>query len=214
VRTVDTPVGPARVTTDPAERPRASLVLGHGAGGGIAAADLVALARHLPARGISVLRVESPWRVAGRKVATPPATLDIAWRAVLADLADHLPRGPVVVGGRSAGARVACRTAREVGAVGCLALAFPLHPPGRPERSRLDELAGAGVPTLVVQGERDAFGGPASFPTDERYVVRPIPWADHSLRVPAAAPLTQREALGLVVDSVAGWIGGLLRGRD
>lgn len=207
VRTVETPVGPARATADPAERPRATLVLGHGAGGGIEAADLTALARALPARGFTVVRVESPWRVAGRKVATPPPTLDIAWRAVLADLAQSATSGrPVVVGGRSAGARVACRTAVEVGAVGCLALAFPLHPPGRPERSRLAELTAAGVPTLVVQGQRDAFGSPEQFPTNDGYVVRAVPWADHSLRVPAAAPLTQREALALVVDTVAGWL--------
>ncbi len=208
---VDTPVGPARVTTAPAERPRATLVLGHGAGGGIEARDLVALAGRLPARGVAVIRVESPWRVAGRKVATPPPTLDTAWRAVLADLDAAGPPGPVVVGGRSAGARVACRTALEVGAAGCLALAFPLHPPGRPEQSRLPELAGAGVPTLVLQGERDPFGGPGDFPPDQRYDVRPVPWADHGLRVPAAAPLTQREALDLIVDSVASWLATLLR---
>jgi len=210
-RTVETPVGPARVTTAPAERPRATLVLGHGAGGGIEARDLVALARQLPSRGVTVARVESPWRVAGRKVATPPPTLDVAWRAVLADLREQGVEGPVVVGGRSAGARVACRTARQVGAVGALALAFPLHPPGRPEQTRLPELAGAGVPTLVLQGERDAFGAPRDFPPDERYVVRRVPWADHGLRVPAAAPLTQREALDLVVESVAGWLGSVLR---
>jgi predicted alpha/beta-hydrolase family hydrolase len=212
VRTIETPVGTARMTTAPAARPWATLVLGHGAGGGVEAADLAALARHLPARGVTVVRVESPWRVAGRKVATPPPTLDAAWRAVLGDLRDAPdgsdPHGgvPVVVGGRSAGARVACRTALEVGALGCLALAFPLHPPGRPDRSRLAELTGTGVPTLVVQGERDVFGGPEQFPRDERYVVRRVPWADHGLRVPAAAPLTRQEALMLVVEEVSRWL--------
>jgi hypothetical protein len=204
VTTIETPVGPARVTVDAARNPRQTLVLGHGAGGGIEAADLAALARRLPAQAVTVVRVEQPWRVAGRKVATPPATLDVAWAAVL----EALPiDGDLVVGGRSAGARVACRTALATGAVGCLALAFPLHPPGRPERSRLPELLAAVVPTLVVQGDRDAFGGPERLAAGGgAYDIRPIPFADHSFRVPRSAPLTQREALTLVVDSVAGWL--------
>ena len=105
---------------------------------------------------------------------------------------------------------MACRTAAQVGAVGCLALAFPLHPPGRPEKSRLDELLGAGVPTLVVQGERDAFGGPEAFPRrrSRPYVVRSIPGADHSFRVPA--PMSQPATLGLVSSTVATWLLGLL----
>ncbi|MGZ4591023.1 MAG: alpha/beta hydrolase family protein [Actinomycetes bacterium] len=221
MRTIETPVGEARAVIAPAEavpgrarsvagrRDPLTLVLGHGAGGGIEARDLVALAEALPPQGVTVVRVEQPWRVAGRKVATPPATLDVGWRAVLDALSLE---GAVVVGGRSAGARVACRTALSVGAVGCLALAFPLHPPGRPEKSRLDELTGAGVPALVVQGDRDAFGGPDQFPTpDPRYDVRCVPFADHSLRVPASAPLTQREALSIVVDSVSRWLRGLQR---
>lgn len=203
---IDTPVGPARVDVAAASSPLRTLVLGHGAGGGIDARDLVALARALPARGTTVLRVEQPWRVAGRRVATPPATLDVAWLAVL----PQLPlAGRLVVGGRSAGARVACRTAMQVGAVGCLSLAFPLHPPGRPAVSRLAELAGAGVPTLVLQGERDPFGAPTDFPADLRYDVRRVPYADHGLRVPAAAPLTQREALDLIVEATDGWLRSL-----
>lgn len=182
MRTVATPVGDARVAVASAQRPKATLVLGHGAGGGIEARDLVVLAESLPRSGVTVVRVEQPWRVAGRRVAALPGTLDKAWVAVLAALEVS---GPLVVGGRSAGARVACRTAGEVGAAAALALAFPLHPPGRPERSRLDELSGAGVPTLVVQGERDAFGGPGAFPGGRRpYVVHPVPGADHSFRVP------------------------------
>jgi predicted alpha/beta-hydrolase family hydrolase len=203
VRSIDTPVGEARVEIRAATPSRLTLALGHGAGGGIGARDLEALAHALPARAVTVVRVEQPWHVAGRRVAAPPPTLDIAWAAVLAGLD---LTGPLVVGGRSAGARVACRTAVALGAVGCLALAFPLHPPGRPEKSRLAELAGAGVPTLVVQGDRDAFGGPADFPTDGAFVLRRVPFADHSLRVPAAAPLTQREAIDLVVDLVDRWL--------
>lgn len=203
VQSIDTPVGAARVEIRSSTSPRATLVLGHGAGGGIDARDLKALADALPARGVTVMRVEQPWHVAGRRVAAPPPTLDVAWSAVLAALA---VAGPLVVGGRSAGARVACRTGAATGAVGCLALAFPLHPPGRPDKSRLSELAGAGLPTLVVQGDRDAFGGPGDFPADGPFRLGRVPFADHSLRVPAAAPLTQREALDLVVDLVDRWI--------
>jgi uncharacterized protein len=206
LQSIDTPVGEARVEIRPAVSPRQTLVLGHGAGGGIGARDLEALAGVLPGRGVTVIRVEQPWHVAGRRVAAPPPILDVAWSAVLAELA---VTGPLVVGGRSAGARVACRTAGAVGAVGALALAFPLHPPGRPEKSRLGELTGAGVPTLVVQGDRDAFGGPTAFPTDGPFLMRRVPFADHSLRVPASAPLTQREAIALVVDAVDRWLRSL-----
>jgi predicted alpha/beta-hydrolase family hydrolase len=114
--------------------------------------------------------------------------------------------GPLVVGGRSAGARVACRTAVAVGAIGALALAFPLHPPGRPEKSRLAELTASGVPTLVLQGDRDAFGGPDTFPADGPFLLRRLPFADHSFRVPASAPVTQREALEQVVAFVERWL--------
>ena len=181
-------------------------MLGHGAGGGVETPDLVALARAMPSAGVTVVRVEQPWRVAGRKVAAPPPQLDIAWRAVLGEIDVE---GPLVVGGRSAGARVACRTAKDLGAVGCLALAFPLHPPGRPAVTRVDELTGSGVPTLVVQGGRDAFGGPDQFPAGPA-VIRPVPFADHSFRVAKAAPLTQREAIGLLVDHVRSWLRGVL----
>ncbi len=208
MRTIPTPVGDARVHVDisnASSRPRATLVLGHGAGGGVEAADLVALAEALPGAGIAVVRVEQPWRVAGRRVATPPASLDLAWVAVLTAMA--LP-GPVLVGGRSAGARVACRTAGVVGAVGAVALAFPLHPPGRPDRSRLAELEGCAVPTVVIQGDRDAFGAPSEFPAGAD--VRRVPFADHSFRVPATAPVTREDTLALVCALVHDWSAGLL----
>jgi uncharacterized protein len=203
VRSIDTPVGVARVEIRGSTRQRITLVLGHGAGGGTGARDLETLADALPASGITVMRVEQPWHVAGRRVASPPPTLDVAWLAVLAELDIE---GPLVVGGRSAGARVACRTAAAVGAIGAVALAFPLHPPGRPEKSRLAELTGAGVPTVVVQGDRDAFGGPDAFPKDGPFVLRRVPFADHSMRVATSAPVTQREVLAMVVDHVKGWI--------
>ena len=161
-RDVDTPLGPARVTaTEPAGAAVGTLVLGHGAGGGIGSADLAAVTADAAAAGWRVLGVEQPWRVAGRRIAPAPPRLDEGWTAVLAALRDDdRLTGPLVLGGRSAGARVACRTAASLGADGVLCLAFPLHPPGRPERSRAGELTAVEVPLGVVQGERDAFGRP------------------------------------------------------
>jgi predicted alpha/beta-hydrolase family hydrolase len=140
---------------------RGTLVLGHGAGGGIGSADLVEVTTEAAAAGWRVVRVEQPWRVAGRRIAVAPPKLDEAWTAVLARLrTDGVLAGPLVLGGRSAGARVACRTAAAEQADGVLALAFPLHPPGRPEKSRATELTGVTVPICVVQGETDAMGRP------------------------------------------------------
>lgn len=200
-RMVPTPQGDARLVSHRARTPVAKLVLTHGAGGGIDAADLTALATALPKHGISVTLVEMPWRVAGKKLAPRPELIDQAYRIVLAALK---PRTPLVVGGRSAGARSACRVAAEHGAAGVVSLAFPLHPPGRPERSRLEELQRASLPVLVVQGERDPFGTPAEFPADVDLAV--VPGADHALRVPRKAPVTQDEALAIVVEAVLEWI--------
>ena len=190
MREVDTPLGPAHVhASEPDGAVRGTLVLGGGAGGGVDAADLVAVAGAGCAAGWRVLRVEQPWRVAGKRIAPAPARLDEGWTAVLATLRDDaVLTGPLVLGGRSAGARVACRTASSAGAAGVLALAFPLHPPGRPEKSRAAELALAGVPLLVVQGATDAFGGPdevaAVLPEGGR--VHAVP-GDHSLKKDVAA---------------------------
>jgi uncharacterized protein len=200
-RLVSTPHGDARLHVDRSKRPVATLVLGHGAGGGVDARDLTALVRALPSQGVSVFRVEQPWRVAGRKVAATPRILDEAWLAVVNSLR---PQTPLVVGGRSAGARVACRTARHLGASGCLALAFPLHPPGNPDRSRADELLAAGVTTLVVQGDRDSFGAPDSFPETVDLAV--IPGADHGFTTLKRGDLSQEEALGVLVEAVLEWI--------
>ncbi|WP_245640944.1 alpha/beta family hydrolase [Streptomyces megasporus] len=204
VETVDTPAGPARVTWHRAARPRLVLALGHGAGG-IEARDLRALAAELPGHGVTVALVEQPWRVAGKKVAPAPRTLDAGWREVWPTLAGEGP--PVVSGGRSAGARVACRTAGELGAHAVLALAFPLHPPGRPERSRADELLGAGVRTLVVQGGRDPFGRPDEFPEGTEVVE--VPGGDHGFAVPrrGADPGAQEAALAVITESVRTWLG-------
>jgi hypothetical protein len=204
-RIVPTDVGEGRLVVRRARRPLATLLVSHGAGGGIEARDLAALAAQLPAQGISVALFEQPWRRAGRKIATPPPTLDVGLRAAAAALR---VRTPLLVGGRSAGARSACRTAHELDAAGCLAISFPLHPPGKPERSRLDELAGAGVPTLVVQGERDPMGRPEEFPDPlpGGADLAVVPGADHGLAVPKRGPLSEDEAMAIVVESTLEWI--------
>lgn len=196
VREVPTPRGPARLHTDRSRSPICTLVLGHGAGGGPDAPDLAALAAELPRQGITVIRVEQPWRLAGRRLAPAAAVLDECWIAVV----DRLrPRTPLVLGGRSAGARCAARTAHHLGASGVVALAFPLHPPGRPERSRLAELEAVEVPSLVVQGERDAFGRPEEFP--ERLQVVAVPEADHGFAVPRRAAVDRDDVLGILVEA-------------
>jgi uncharacterized protein len=220
---VDTPSGPARISWHTARRPRSVLALGHGAGGGIQARDLAALARVLPAAGASVALVEQPWRVAGKKLAPAPATLDAAWTALWPALARPGGGGPpVVAGGRSAGARVACRTAERLGAAAVLTLAFPLHPPGRPASSRAAELTGAGavLPLLAVQGGNDPFGRPAEFPPGLFSAGLPssrrpsltaveVPYADHGFAVPKRAPVTQEAALAVLTEAVTDWLAGL-----
>jgi predicted alpha/beta-hydrolase family hydrolase len=176
---VATPHGPARVHLRTAERSRGALVLGHGAGGGVQARDLAAAAEAALAENVSVALVEQPYRVAGRRSPAPAKQLDASWIAVVEHLRAHELRGlPLVVGGRSAGARVACRTASETEAAGVLCLAFPLQPRRAGSARRLPELDAVTVPVLVVQGENDAFGVPPAGP--ERTVVRVR--GDHALR--------------------------------
>jgi uncharacterized protein len=157
-------------------------VLGHGAAGGVGTDDLVAATEAANEAGLSVVLVEQPYVVAGRKAPAPARQLDAAWTAVIEQLrADELAGLPILVGGRSAGARVACRTHAEVGAVGVLCLAFPVHPPGKaddPSKSRLGELDAVEVPVLVVQGESDPFGMPPDGPA--RTVVKVA--GNHSLK--------------------------------
>jgi uncharacterized protein len=184
---VETPHGPARVHLRPVDSPRALLALGHGAGGGIESRDLVGAATAANEAGISVAVVEQPYRVAGRRSPAPAAQLDAAWLAVVREFPDL----PLIVGGRSSGARVACRTAAAAGAEAVLCLAFPLHPPGKPEKTRLPELEEVQVPILVVQGERDPFGIPPPGPNREVVLIP----GTHSLR-----------SSGTVAAAVAGWL--------
>jgi len=174
---LDTPHGPARVYLHSAEGdPVALLVLGHGANGQVRAPDLLRATEVANATWVSVALVEQPYKVAGRRAPAPAAHLDAAFTAVV----EHLRAGaPVILGGRSMGARVACRTAGALGAIGVLCLAFPVHPPGRPEKSRLEELDAVEAPVLVVQGTRDAFGMPP--PAPGREIVE-IEGGDHSLK--------------------------------
>ncbi|MFJ9441211.1 alpha/beta family hydrolase [Kitasatospora sp. NPDC101235] len=209
---VPTEAGEARISYHRAAEPEAVLALGHGAGGGIEARDLVALAGRLPARGITVALVEQPWRVAGRKLGPAPKTLDLGWRPVAERLAGQ--GLPLVVGGRSAGARVACRTGAATGAVGVVALAFPLHPPGKPEKSRAEELLDSGLPTLVVQSAADPFGGPGEFPElPAGHELVGVPYGSHGFEVPKRAPVGQDEVLDLICGAVGDWVLALVRGR-
>jgi hypothetical protein len=176
---IDTPHGPARVALHHVPEGRAALLLGHGAGGGVSAPDLVAAANSARRAGVHVVLVEQPYRVAGRRAPAPARQLDAAWLAVVDELSRRTLRGlPLVFGGRSSGARVACRTAEEGGAAAVLCLAFPVHPPGKPEKDRLAEMAGVRVPVLVVQGERDPFGRPEPAPHRD-VLLQP---GDHSLK--------------------------------
>jgi len=194
---VDTPHGPAKAHVHPADAARGALVLGHGAGGGVTARDLVTASEVAGGEGFTVVIVEQPYRVAGRRSPAPARQLDAAWTAVVDHLLEGELRGlPLVVGGRSMGARVACRTAEATGAVGVLCLAFPLRPPRRagsePAPSRLAELDAVTVPVLIVQGARDPFGIPPA--ADRRTVVQVE--GDHSLRTDLAA----------VGDAVRAWL--------
>lgn len=192
---LETPHGPARAHLHAVDEPHAALVLGHGAGGGIGAPDLVAAMQAARSAAITVALIEQPYRVAGRRSQAPARQLDAAWIAVLAQLgAGPLEGLGVIAGGRSAGARVACRTFSEVRASAVLCLAFPVHPPGRgddPSKSRLSELDAVTIPTLVVQGERDPFGIP---PPGAQRKVAVVP-GDHSLR-----------SAGAVTTAVSEWL--------
>jgi predicted alpha/beta-hydrolase family hydrolase len=198
VHEVDTPHGPARVHSHLVEKPRAALVLGHGAAGGVTARDLVSATEAALEQDVSVVLVEQPYRVAGRRSPAPAGQLDTAWRAVVEALREDEARDlPLLVGGRSSGARVACRTAESVGAAAVLCLAFPLLPPARrsgaPPTSRLEELEAVRVPILVVQGANDRFGIPPSAPARTVVVVA----GDHALR----------SGLGELRAAVRAWLG-------
>ena len=192
---VATEYGPARLHVDlPDTAPISLLVLGHGAGGDVTAVDIVALRNAAVRARVAVVRVTQPYRLAGRRAPAPARQLDAAFTTAVDAARRYVPAGlPLVVGGRSSGARVACRTAAALGAAGVVALAFPLHPPGKPDRSRAPELP-ADLPTLVVNGDRDPFGVPDGGGDIE---VRVRPGEGHELR---------RDPAG-AADEVVRWLG-------
>jgi uncharacterized protein len=196
---IDTPYGPARAHLNPASDPGGAVVLGHGAGGGVEAADLIAASEAAVENGFTVALVEQPYRVAGRRSPAGAKQLDAAWIVAVEHLrASELAGVPVIVGGRSLGARVACRTVAETGAVAVLCLAFPLVPPRRgdkPPQSRLPELEAVELPVLVVQGASDRFGMPPPGPSREVVEVR----GDHGLKADTEA----------IAEAVGNWLATL-----
>jgi predicted alpha/beta-hydrolase family hydrolase len=191
-----TSYGPARAEIDecpPGQLAAFLLALTHGAGGGPDSRDLLAARDVATALGGVVARVTQPYRVRGGRAPGSAARQDAAWLEIVRALRDRFPGIPLIQGGRSNGARLACRTAREAGALAVVALAFPLHPPGRPERSRLAELRAARTSVLVVNGARDPFGVPE--PADATRVVV-LPGEQHAL---AGNP-------GAVAEAVGSWL--------
>ncbi len=214
VEAVETPQGPGRLFVDLAERPSSLLVLGHGAGGGVGTADLELLATSLPALGTTVVRFEQPWHTAGRTVGAPPPKLDEAWRAALGWLTEQeWAQQPLLIGGRSAGARVACRTASDTNPAAIVCLAFPLHLPGRPEGSRVAELLAPTAPRLVLQGSKDSFGTPeeirAAIGTAEGVQVVELPGADHAYRIAKSSAFTPADLRTTLVAEVSRFIGAV-----
>jgi uncharacterized protein len=197
---IDTPHGPARAHLKVPQKAVGAVVLGHGAGGGVGAKDIVAAAEAAGEASFAVALVEQPYLVAGRRSPAPAKQLDAAWTAVV----EHLRGGelaglPLIVGGRSLGARVACRTVGVTGADAVLCLAFPVHPPGKPEKTRLDELDAVELPVLVVQGDSDPFGMPPDAPNRTIAVVA----GNHGLG----------KDMTPVAAAVREWLGGLPAGR-
>lgn len=239
VHLLETELGPARMFYAVPDRVRAVLLLGHGAGGGVDAPDLEALTR-LAGDGVAVLRFEQPWRTAGKRVAPAPARLDAGWRAAREYATAHFPGRLLVLGGRSAGARVACRSATgdepagdspaaqlTARVAGVVALAFPLHPPGRPGSSRplhppdrpgpsrAYELLAPACPVLVLQGERDPFGTPeeiaATIIDAPRHRLIAVPGCAHEFKPAKRGPLDQASVADLLVAGVAQFIADLRR---
>lgn len=175
---IETVAGAAEIVVEGPAEARLLVVLTHGSNGSVDAPDLLAVREVALELGAAVGRITQPFRLAGRRAPGGAARQDAAWLEAVAVVRERWPGPPLVQGGRSNGARVACRTAAAAGAAGVLALAFPLHPPGRPERSRAAELREAGAPVVVVNGDRDPFGVPD--PADAAAVVV-LPGERHDL---------------------------------
>jgi uncharacterized protein len=201
-----TVAGPALAEAEAAEKPQLLLVLTHGAGGGVASKDILAAKKAGLAADAAVVLVTQPYRVRGASAPGSATRQDAAWLEIIGALRERYPGLPLVQGGRSNGARVACRTARQAGAVAVIALAFPLHPPGKaddPSRSRAGELREAGVPVLVINGDRDPFGVPDAADTAKLVV---LPGETHSLSGHAQAITAEVESLLGEIAGLAGTI--------
>lgn len=190
--------GPAQVVLDEPDAPAFWLMLTHGAGGGVDSPDLLAARDGAAALGGAVARVLQPYRARGATAPGSPARQDSAWLEIVSGLRPRFGAIPLILGGRSNGARVACRTARAAAARAVIALAFPLHPPGHPDRSRAGELRETGTDVLVVSGNRDPFGIPE--PGDAARVVV-LPGDNHAL---SKNPAAVREAVGSWLQELLG----------
>jgi predicted alpha/beta-hydrolase family hydrolase len=196
---IRTGYGPALAELDGPAAPTFLVVLTHGAGGGVGTPDLLAAGAAAARLGGAVARVTQPYRVRGARAPGVAVRQDAAWLEIISALRDRFPGLPLVQGGRSNGARVTCRTARAAGARAVVALAFPLHPPGRPDRSRAAELRAAGAKVLVINGDRDPFGVPSSADASKVVV---LPGEAHALsRNPAAVASAVQAWLREVLDS-------------
>lgn len=213
---LSTELGPSRLYAAIPADPVAVLLLGHGAGGGVDAPDLVALTA-LTERSIAVLRYEQPWRTAGKRVAPAPARLDQGWLPARVYAEERFAHLPLVLGGRSAGARVACRSAALSPVAGVIALSFPLHPPGTPESSRAPELLNAGCPVLILQGERDPFGTPAEITevigADPAYRLVGVPGCAHELKPAKRSGIDTEGVADLLTTAVADFLTTLQPGE-
>ena len=203
---------------DPA-RPVATLILAHGAGAPQSSAFMVDFARALAWRGCHAVTFNFPYTEQGRRLPDRAPALEACFRDVIATIRarPELAAGPLVIGGKSMGGRMATHLAAQGVAelAGVVALGYPLHPPGRPEQHRAQHLAQIRQPMLIVQGSRDTFGTPEELrpvlaPLGARATLLVVEGGDHSFKVPKRGPITQEAVFARVQDEIAAWIGRLL----
>jgi hypothetical protein len=201
-----------------ASRSLATLILAHGAGASQSSAFMVAFARGLARRGCHAVTFNFPYTEQGRRLPDRAPTLEACFRDVIAAVRARpdLASGPLVIGGKSMGGRMASHVAAQglPGLAGVVALGYPLHPPGRPEQLRAEHLTRIRQPMLIVQGSRDAFGTPeelraALVPLGASATLQVVEGGDHSFKVPKRGPITQEEVLERVQDEIARWMGRL-----
>lgn len=199
-------------------RALATLILAHGAGAPQSSTFMVAFAEALARRGCHAVTFNFPYTEQGRRMPDRAPTLEACFRDVIAAIRARpdLAAGPLVIGGKSMGGRMASHLAAQGVAdlAGVVALGYPLHPPGRPEQLRAEHLARIRQPFLIVQGARDAFGTPeelrpALASLGATATLNVVEGGDHSFKVPKRGPITQEEVFERVQDEIARWIGQL-----